>query len=202
MGYTHYWYRDKEIPQEKFSAIVEDFAMLLPVFAENGVKLAGGLGEGLPEVNDKEVWFNGSENCGHPMNHSIVMPWPAKGAGGVGDSETADVGTWYAGAKIITRCCDGDCSYETFNFPQKMELKGWQEPDNENRKYFNCCKTAFRPYDLAVTAFLVIAKHHLGDSIIVRSDGEEEHWFDAKLLCQLNLDYGVSFKLDYDVLVK
>ena len=63
-------------------------------------------------------------------------------------------------------------------------------------KYFGCCKTAFRPYDVAVTAFLVIAKHYLGDKIIVHSDGEMDGWKDAMNLCQDVLGYGKSFRLD------
>jgi len=74
MGYTHYWYRPKEIPEDKFHAIVVDFKKLLPLFRRRGIKLAGGLGTGRPKVNDPEVVFNGSRFCGHPKN-GISIPF-------------------------------------------------------------------------------------------------------------------------------
>jgi len=67
------------------------------------------------------------------------------------------------------------------------------EPCRDQRhadKYFQSCKTAFRPYDLAATAFLAIAKHHLGGKILVESDGTIMHWMDAVKLCQNVLGYG------------
>lgn len=210
MGYTHYWYREKEIDGDIYRAIVDDFKKLLPAFGAEGVKLAGGSGEGEPRIDYDEVWFNGASHCGHPPNHNIVIPWPSKKAVGVGASAEAISGQWFAGAEIETRCCDGDCSYETFDFPRiitEREPIGEvcyynmaREPVyNEKAKvgrYFHCCKTAFRPYDWAVTAFLVIAKHYLGDKIIVHSDGEVPQWQDAMLLCQIELGYGMDFQLD------
>lgn len=195
MGYTHYWRRPKEIDPEKFRLIVSDFSRLLPKLAEMGVPLAGGDGEGEPVIDEEEVWFNGSKNCGHPVDHSVVIPWPMPGAGGVAVNTEVAKGTWFAGTTLEARCCDGDCSYETFWFPRVHRPRDWEKPDREGR-YFDFCKTAFRPYDLAVTAFLVIAKHHLGDRLVVASDGDEAHWFDAKLLCQMELGYGLGFRLD------
>ena len=60
---------------------------------------------------------------------------------------------------------------------------------------FNFCKTACKPYDIAVTACLVIAKNHLGDDIRVSSDGELKDWKSAIGLCQEVLGYGDNFKL-------
>lgn len=95
---------------------------------------------------------------------------------------------------IDKRTCDGSCDYETFVFDRKREAQNYQtkRPDG---LHFDCCKTAFRPYDLAVTAFLVIAKHHLKDRLKVSSDGEPQHWFDAQMLCKVNLGYGLDFVL-------
>lgn len=195
MGYTHYWRRPKEIDPEEFKLIVSDFRKLMPKFPEMGVLLAGGHGEGEPVVNEDKVWFNGSKNCGHPEDHSVVIPWPMPGAGGVALNREVAKGAWYAGATLEARCCNGDCSYETFYFPRVLQPADWEKPDRHGR-YFDFCKTAFRPYDVAVTAFLVIAKHYLKGKLVVTSDGEMEHWFDAKLLCQMELDYGLGFHLD------
>ena len=197
MGYTHYWYRQKEIAPETYSSIVQDFRQLLPVFDKWGVKLAGGLGEGEPQIDSEGVWFNGDQHCGHNSDTELHIAWPAPDARGVirGAAITEAVaGAWFAGALIRARCCDGDCSHETFHFPRTLEPHEWQEP--KNGLYFEFCKTAFKPYDLAVTAFLVIAKHHLQDRLMVHSDGDEAHWQDAKWLCQLELGYGLDFQLD------
>lgn len=210
MGYTHYWYREKEIKQETFNKIVDDFRKLLPVFARNDTPLAGGDGEGYPLIDSDIINFNGAVHCGHPTNKELVIPWPEKTAGGLGNNPKAISGEWFAGAKIEARMCNGDCSYESVLFerlitdgePQEKirYYKEHGEPVyNEPRKvgkYFNCCKTAFRPYDWAVTAFLIVVKHYLGDTILVHSDGDLPNWQDGMILCQLELGYGMDFKLD------
>ena len=71
MGYTHYWYRKKEIPKDKFYHIVADLNKLMPIFKEAGILIAGGLGEGRPRINGDEIWFNGKLNCGHEKNTSL-----------------------------------------------------------------------------------------------------------------------------------
>lgn len=199
MGYTHYWYRPKEITSSVFNRIVHDFKVILPVLERAGVKLAGPLGEGEPEITKSEVAFNGPVNCGHPEDYSISIPWPAENAGGVFAGDPV-AGTWFAGTLLNTRTCPGDCSYETFYFPRRYSPLEWEKPDPKGL-YFQFCKTAFRPYDLAVTAFLLIAKHHC-KRIVVATDGEDQHWFDAKILCQMELGYGLGYEIRDGYLVK
>jgi len=213
MGYTHYWYRQKEIDSYTFERIVEDFKRLLPVFKVLDVKLGNGLGEGKPIINRREVVFNGLRNCGHPKNPNLVIPWPAETvkSGVAPNPYQAVVGSWFAGVVLNQRTCNGDCSYETFYFPRVLpdrytpvqrviyyDVNGRLVCHDEQHvgKYFQFCKTAFRPYDLAVTAFLVIAKHHLGEKILVESDGTIAHWMDAVKLCQNVLGYGWDFVLN------
>lgn len=215
MGYTHYWYRDREIDKRVFAEIVSDFKRLLPVFRVLDVKLGDGLGEGKPIINSREVVFNGLRNCGHPKNPRVVIPWPASTVkpGVAPKPDRAVVGSWYAGVVLNQRTCNGDCSYETFYFPRVLpkrykpvqpvvcyDLQGRPVYHDKRHvgKYFQFCKTAFRPYDLAVTAFLVIAKHHLGEDILVESDGTIAHWMDAVKLCHDVLGYGWNFTLDSD----
>lgn len=199
MGYTHYWRRPKAISRKTFTNIIGDFVRLMPALEKAGVKLAGPLGEGEPVVTENLIAFNGPVNCGHPVDYELPIPWPAPGAGGVFAGEPV-AGTWFAGHLVATRSCPGDCSYETFHFPRVYVPQEWEEP--EHGLYFQFCKTAFRPYDLAVTAFLVIAKRRLGDKIIVSTDGEDEHWFDAKFLCQMELGYGLEFAVRDGKIIK
>ena len=132
--------------------------------------------------------------------------------------------SWFAGAELQSRACGGDCSHETFALEQKLDTlmqrydgstyelqaqgkyRGYADPDGTHQrnpadevgKYFQCTKTAYKPYDLAVTVCLVIAKYHLGESIIIHSDGTMENWEEAMQLCQHFLGYGRDFSLDED----
>lgn len=191
MGYTHYWYVDPELPSDLFGKVVADFRKLLPRLLEIGIPLAGPMGDGEPIITDEELCFNGREHCGHP-HRDIGIAWPSAGAGGIADvGETPIAGEWFAGALLEKRTCGGDCSHESFVLERVFKPYEWQKPMPDG-KLFAFCKTAYKPYDLAVTAALLIARHHLGDRIRVASDGTAEHWFDARLLCQAELGYGLS----------
>lgn len=198
MGYTHYWYRPLEIEQPTFDAIRADFEKIILALDEKGIKLGDALGREVPVINDEQIRFNGLENCGHPENSDICIPWPSKGARGLGNNVTAIDGGWFAGATLQHRACNGDCSYESFIFDRTEKKHSWTEPEEDGLQ-FECCKTAFRPYDIAVTAFLLIAKHHLRDKIRVSTDGDFDGWADAIALCYAHLGYGLNdFKVDDD----
>ena len=212
MGYTHYWYREKEIEGAAFSEIVRDFERLSPLFKVLDIQLGDGLGENTPIINEAEVLFNGLSDCGHPKNGHIALAWPSDGPkfGTAPNSEGSICGTWCAGIVLNQRTCGGDCSYETFYFPRTLPDRDkplgkiayytnggavYRKPERVG-KYFGSCKTNFRPYDLVVQVFLIIAKHHLGDRIIVTSDGKMQHWIDAAKICQNAFGYGMDgFKL-------
>lgn len=128
----------------------------------------------------------------------------------VRDSDVS--GTWFAGLKIKHRSCGGDCSHETFSLPLELEKEDWQKPigkisyydqngnpvynkADEVGLYFEFCKTAYKPYDLAVIICLIIAGHHLMEQIIISSDGTLDNWKDGMLICQKILGYGLDFSL-------
>ena len=159
-----------------------------------GIELAGGNGSGTPEISTILVCFNGIEHCGHEKR-KLHITWPAKGAKGVDPragelSKTVVDKPWFAGAMLLTRTCGGDCSHETFYFPQR-------DPKSDANG-FNFCKTAYKPYDLAVNAFLIIAKHYLKDALKVHSDGEGVDWEDGRRVCEIVLRYGKDFELDHE----
>ncbi len=60
------------------------------------------------------------------------------------------------------------------------------------------CKTAQKPYDLAVAATLIVLEYHLGANVGVSSDGEngEVEWRNARALVQETLGYGADFRLE------
>ena len=53
---------------------------------------------------------------------------------------------------------------------------------------FNFCKTAQKPYDIAVTASLIHAKKVFGDKIKISSDGDWSDWQGGKLLYETVYD--------------
>ena len=49
---------------------------------------------------------------------------------------------------------------------------------------FNFCKTAAKPYDLVVTAILVLAEHFSEGHFKVSSDGDPEDWAEGLALAR------------------
>lgn len=210
MGYTHYWYYT-QLPQAVMTRISRDFASLAPLFAEMQLQLAGPVGTGTPIITARELAFNGCETCGHAQA-DLGIAWPAKHAasmqtfasnGGVGEQQTAAqvvAGSWFAGATLETRTCGGDCSHETFRLEvckpavaQHTSPYGYLLDTEKDQERFDCCKTAFKPYDLAVQCALIIAQHHAraaGLPFRVESDGEREHWAEAVYICADELGIG------------
>jgi len=90
----------------------------------------------------------------------------------------------------------GDEAHETFYIDRVSEessITTWCEKTDERYgMYGEFCKTARKEYDLAVSCVLIIAKRHLGEDIIVGSDGDnsDEEWTNAKTLCFDVLGYG------------
>lgn len=88
----------------------------------------------------------------------------------------------------------GSESYESFDFPRMLIPHSWEEPDQKDL-YFQFCKTDERPYDLAVTACLLVAMHHLGPDIALSSDGGEIEWKAAHDLCEQVLGYSQPIQI-------
>ena len=68
MGYTHYWYREKTIPKAKFDQIYADVEMALEWSqhpSSGWAKIAGGDGEGRPEITPSYIIFNGRGSEAH-----------------------------------------------------------------------------------------------------------------------------------------
>ena len=196
MGYGHYWEIEQEIDQGSFSRIVADVERILLTLDDMGVRLAGPLGEGLPEVDADHVAFNGLWHCGHVKNEEIFIPFPTANAVGIGNSINAVEGSYYGmGTLLNRRTCDGNCSYETFRVARSC----YEADKVRDGRYSDSCKTAFRPYDLAVQCVLLIAKHHLKNRIQVWSGGSDSHWNDARLLCYAHLSYPLNqYRVDRD----
>ncbi len=200
MGYTHYYYQKPTLNADAFIQIGEDFEKMIPIMDHLGVKLGDYGGQNVPLINAQDLAFNGLEKCGHE-EHNIGLAWPSKTANGVKPdhtfSELAELtkGNWFAGRELETRVCGGDCSYETFAITQQIPQEQIKNAE-KNGYIFNCTKTNYKPYDLAVNVVLIIAKHHLKNDIVVYSDGDDSNWVEGVQLVQHFLGYGEDFKLD------
>jgi len=193
MGYTHYWSRPEEIPARYFHAIRADFEKLILPLSDLGVHLAGPQGDDVPILAQNLIAFNGLHACGHPVDEDIVIPYPSEFAQGLGSSHNAIDGSFYGvGVTLKHRCCGGSCRCESFHLARIKQIHPGETPD-EQGFFGEGTKTAFRPYDIAVTAALLIAKRHLHDSLTINSCGTESQWLDAKRLCQRILGYGDWF---------
>jgi len=70
------------------------------------------------------------------------------------------------------------------------------EFDREGREsVLSFCKTGRAPYDICVQIALIVLKHHLGDAIIVGSDGDDSAWEEARAICHEVLGHGEAFEL-------
>jgi hypothetical protein len=206
MGYTHYYYVKTEYDKDLFLKVSTDFKKMIPVLSHLGVKLANFNGKDYPVITPTEIRFNGLEKCGHEQR-DLGITWPSKTAKGVSKNKVGTQiqeivnGHWFAGAQLETRVCGGDCSHESFSLEQKWDDAGrsWKKEEAESGKLiFECTKTAYKPYDLAVNICLIIAKHYLKDDIKVHSDGEMKDWEEGMQLCNQFLGYGLDFTLDED----
>src|SRR6266567_1621932 len=71
----------------------------------------------------------------------------------------------------------------------RCSLKIERDEPDAARLYIDFTKTGFRPYDIAVTAALLIAKRHLRDELLIHSNGGDRQWADGRRICQSVLGY-------------
>lgn len=196
MGYCHYWIRPRVIIPPVFARIADDFARLTPEWTRLGVSLAGPLGTGCPVVSRQEIAFNGRIRCRHPHGGDTSVFTRLLAVASLlsmapDQRETASRQLWEE--EHSQRRCPGNCAFETFWFP-RVAPRGAVDTDGSGR-FCDRTKTAFRPYDIAVTSALLIARHHLGDDMRLDSDGGQVQWWEARLLCQSVLGYGFKVRL-------
>ena len=168
MGYTHHYYVERAYAADTFGKTASDFAALLPALSLLNVDLAGATGAGKPTIDSRLIEFNGSGGA-------ACEPFRLEQA--VQDQYQRPAG-------------------RAPSFRDPGTGKRETNPPTVVGKRHLYTKTEHRPYDLAVTACLIIAKCHLGNGIIVCSDGSEEKWEPARRLCETTIGYGGNFRLD------
>lgn len=181
MGYTHYWRRAPDLTPADFQRVMEDVKVILETLATKGIKLCGPTGHGEPELTPQVIAFNGCRKCGHRYR-DLGKPWPSPTAAGVESTNHPVVGPWFSGALLETRVCGGCCAGEPFAVDRVFLVRDWDQQDDG--RYFQSCETAYKPYDLAVTATLIRLKEHFPEQVSISSDGQEHAFEDAKRLCR------------------
>ena len=158
MGYTHYW-EFKTAPikiEESGKNGKEKFVSAVKATQECIAKV--------PKKIKQRVWSWDSDK-NESVSKEMTFPFALFGGNGTGKPVFSD--------KEI--CFNGDESkglgHETFLI--SMDSKG-----------FDFCKTARKPYDVAVCIALICFKHFFGDDFTYHSDGDikngEEGWGKAQ----------------------
>ncbi len=191
MGYSHHWETKQLIPDKTFSLILHDVKLIQKPLFDIGIPLAGPDGTGDPIFNNDVISFNGIDKCGHTAK-DLFLAWPSKNAHGISLDKIQHVPS---DTQIDARTCNGSCMYESFIFKKYNQCRS-RELNYDDLICFNSCKTAFRPYDIAVMTILIIAKHYLINDIRVISNGDITKWHDAIMIVNHFLEYGNDFKLD------
>ena len=184
MGYTHYWERPEELDKAKFAAFAADVRKLYTAAAEIGVKLASVDGTKKPVATVARVHFNGSSSCGHTSSQSVSAQFPVYAEGNALGPALRLSG------KFEHYVCQGDCAYESVVIDRSTKQSRHAQ---DKPLVFEFCKTGRSHYDIAVTAVLIAFKHHFGDDVRVSSDGDDDEWHDARLMCSMTLGYGDDF---------
>lgn len=128
--------------------------------------------DGEPCLVRHEDWAAGLESC-NKMLESLPK-------GFLGDNFGEE--PWKRRANGIAFNGLGDDAHETFILEATAKGQKWA-----------FCKTARKPYDIAVTACLVLMHDACGDYFRVTSDGTLEEWAEGIALAERCLGYDVSF---------
>src|SRR5579885_111622 len=147
MGYYHSWQGSGA--REAFPLIRADFEKLSLPLADLGCPIAGPLGTGLPQITGDYIQFNGIRHCGHARIEGPVVLFSTEFAYGIDSAGSSRLIDTPLMTFTIARRCEGQCCHDDFLLGKRYD-RGF-------------CKTAFRPYDVAVTAALMIAKHYWGE---------------------------------------
>lgn len=155
MGYTHYWNRnnEKDHDQETWNKFIADCKLLYKNMPDH-TATAGGFSIDDPLLLNgcfryKNATFNKNEVCFN----------------GSGTTKREKNGKHW-----VDVLCDkpehNDLGHETFHLSRKRA----------NESTF--CKTARKPYDLMVTACLLLYKYYF-NCVTIDTDGTEDDWSEA-----------------------
>jgi len=175
MGYTHYLYRPvkKDHDVEAWNKFVADCKYLythMPEHSESAgssyadapLMLNGCGGFNKPQFTSTRIYFNGT---GSTKKRRKVSATNNKGK----------PYTYWVDDLIGVPQELQDLGHETLT----LYRKAWtQQYEKSSPTLFSCCKTARKPYDLMVTACLILYKYYF-PYVQIGSDGNGEDWQQA-----------------------
>lgn len=174
MGYTHYWSRENAPHDEViWNQLVTDCKTLY---------------KHLPsEVDGEPLLLNGCFRYKNAtFNKSLIL---FNGTHTTVRTKSLD-GCWEDAER------GQDLGHETFALTRKVQ----GDRRMRNNKYaFLFCKTGHKPYDLMVTACLILYKYYFYDAVQVSSDGDMEDYSPAFKLIGTVLPYGRILALDNEL---
>jgi hypothetical protein len=147
MGYTHYFAYDPNAESfiTAWPQMVDDARTIgAHVQKALGIRLAGGMGEGQPEFTERWIWLNGPSR--RDLGHETLL---------------LDAQPWKAWDEAAA---DGHQRWAEEEH-QRLDERGF---------VWAFCKTARKPYDIAVTSILLRCRHLAADSFAIGSDGQWE----------------------------
>ena len=197
MGYTHYYYVSSYYKQEAWDALLKDVKKLLelpiPLMADhepiilsptssnhvamnlgdliNNEKVIDG-NQGYYKINKTEISFNGIGELAHEQ-FKLYQRMPP---------EVFERHEEFAKRFSVP----SGVGATTADRVRETGVRGMHHP------YFECTKTARKPYDIVVQCCLILAKKHLGKGIAVSSDGGEDEWTEAIRIIEKNFGYKVK----------
>ena len=196
MGYTHYYYVSSYYKQEVWDALLKDIKKLLElpiplsytsnyyggtIKRNDGYRLLGDLinsekvidgNQGHYKMNETEISFNGIGELAHEQ-FKLYQRMPP---------EVFERHEEFAKRFSVP----SGVGATTADRVRETGVRGMHHP------YFECTKTARKPYDIVVQCCLILAKKHLGKEIAVSSDGGEDEWTEAIRIIEKNFGYKVK----------
>jgi hypothetical protein len=169
MGYTHYTSRPigKDHEQETWDKFIADCKLLYKKMPEHSSS-AGAY------YSYKPLILNGCFRYKNPVfNKDRVHFNGASSTKRINEPDSKRRVEW---KDVDIQEGNEDLGHETFCLRRTAgKVEKWQGNSNH---LFSCCKTARKPYDLMVTACLILYKYYF-PYVEVHSDGDEEDWQQA-----------------------
>jgi hypothetical protein len=167
MGYTHYFSYDPNAESfiTSWTKMVDDArAIAEHIQKKLGIQLTSAIGEDAPELTEALIGLNGPVLGDLWYESLIIDPAPWK----IWDEEAARGNThWAEGER--------------------------REFEERGRAVAAFCKTARKPYDIAVTSILLRCRHLAPDAFVIGSDGDwENEWQHGAMYWQKGCEIGVS----------
>lgn len=188
MGYTHYYQRviGKDHDQETWNKFVADCKYLykhMPehsksagdYYSDRPLMLNGCGGYEKPQFTKTRIYFNGTGTTKRITKSTT-------------DTKTGKVTTYWEDDETGLPDELKDLGHETFVILRKVRKQDdWR---SDKKAIFNFCKTACKPYDLMVTACLILYKYYFRNDVQISSDGNEEDWSEACKFIGVALPHG------------